>query len=72
MGSVSKLKSPARLHPRRRPMGISALDSSTSRAPHITLKMIANNAEIDVIWEKYQMLLEPLRLRLNDASRHVV
>ncbi len=37
------------------------------QAPHITLKMIANNAEIDVIWEKYQMLLEPLRLRLNDA-----
>jgi adenine-specific DNA-methyltransferase len=24
------------------------------RVPHITLKSIANNAEIDVIWEKWQ------------------
>ena len=29
--------------------------------PHITLKSIANNAEIDVIWEKWQATLEPLR-----------
>jgi hypothetical protein len=29
--------------------------------PHITLKSIANNAEIDVIWEKWQAELEPLR-----------
>jgi adenine-specific DNA-methyltransferase len=35
------------------------------RVPHITLKSIANNAEIDVIWEKYQQLLEPLREKLN-------
>lgn len=35
------------------------------RVPHITLKSIANNAEIDVIWEKWQSVLEPLRLRLN-------
>jgi adenine-specific DNA-methyltransferase len=35
------------------------------RAPHITLKSIANNAEIDVIWEKWQKTLEPLRARLN-------
>jgi adenine-specific DNA-methyltransferase len=33
--------------------------------PHITLKSIANNAEIDVIWEKYQTTLEPLRAELN-------
>ena len=33
--------------------------------PHITLKSIANNAEIDVIWEKWQETLEPLRARLN-------
>jgi adenine-specific DNA-methyltransferase len=33
--------------------------------PHITLKSIANNAEIDVIWEKWQATLEPLRARLN-------
>jgi adenine-specific DNA-methyltransferase len=35
------------------------------RVPHITLKSIANNAEIDVIWEKYQARLEPLREALN-------
>ena len=37
------------------------------RVPHITLKSIANNAEIDVIWEKWQQTLEPLRGRLNAA-----
>ncbi len=35
------------------------------RVPHITLKSIADNAEIDVIWEKWQKILEPLRARLN-------
>ena len=35
------------------------------RVPHITLKSIANNAEIDVIWEKWQQRLEPLREQLN-------
>jgi adenine-specific DNA-methyltransferase len=35
------------------------------RVPHVTLKSIANNAEIDVIWERHQALLEPLRERLN-------
>ena len=37
------------------------------RVPHITLKSIANNAEIDVIWERWQKTLEPLRARLNAA-----
>mgnify|MGYP001073623680 CR=1 FL=1 len=37
------------------------------RVPHITLKCIANNAEIDVIWEKWQAKLEPLRAKLNEA-----
>jgi adenine-specific DNA-methyltransferase len=37
------------------------------RVPHITLKSIANNAEIDVIWEKWQAKLEPLRESLNTA-----
>ena len=37
------------------------------RVPHITLRSIANNAEIDVIWEKFQETLEPLRQELNDA-----
>jgi adenine-specific DNA-methyltransferase len=35
------------------------------RVPHITLKSIANNAEIDVIWEAAQATLEPLRATLN-------
>ncbi len=37
------------------------------RVPHVTLKSIANNAEIDVIWDKYQLTLEPLREKLNKA-----
>jgi len=35
------------------------------RVPHITLKSIANNAEIDIIWDKWQERLEPLREQLN-------
>ncbi len=37
------------------------------RVPHITLKAIANNAEIDVIWEQFQEKLEPLCEQLNQA-----
>ncbi len=37
------------------------------RVPHITLKSIANNAEIDVIYDKWQQTLEPLRAKLNDV-----
>jgi adenine-specific DNA-methyltransferase len=37
------------------------------RVPHITLKSIASNAEIDVIWDKWQVILEPLREKLNAA-----
>jgi adenine-specific DNA-methyltransferase len=39
------------------------------RVPHITLKSIANNAEIDVIWDKWQSKLEPLREQLNTALK---
>ncbi len=39
------------------------------RVPHITLKSIANNAEIDVIWDKRQAVLEPLREKLNKALK---
>jgi adenine-specific DNA-methyltransferase len=41
------------------------------RVPHITLKAIANNAEIDVIWDKFQEKLEPLRHKLNSEVRKV-
>ena len=36
------------------------------RVPHITLKSIANNAEVDVVWERWQETLEPLRDDLNE------
>jgi adenine-specific DNA-methyltransferase len=39
------------------------------RVPHITLKSIANNAEIDVIWDQWQAKLEPLRESLNAALK---
>jgi len=39
------------------------------RVPHIALRSIANNAEIDVIWDKWQAQLEPLRERLNKALK---
>jgi adenine-specific DNA-methyltransferase len=35
------------------------------RVPHITLKSIANNAEIEVIWEQWQAKLGPLHEKLN-------
>ena len=37
------------------------------RVPHVTLKSIANNAEIDAIWETWQETLEPLRSRLSSV-----
>ena len=39
------------------------------RVPHITLKSIANNTEIDVIHEKWQANIEPLREALNKALK---
>jgi adenine-specific DNA-methyltransferase len=39
------------------------------RVPHVTLKSIANNAEIDVIWDQWQTKLEPLREKLNTAFK---
>jgi adenine-specific DNA-methyltransferase len=39
------------------------------RVPHTTLKSIANNAEVDVIWEKWQTKLEPMRESLNAALK---
>ena len=37
------------------------------RVPHVTLKSIANNSEIDVIWAKWQPELEALRATLNNV-----
>jgi adenine-specific DNA-methyltransferase len=39
------------------------------RVPHITLKSIANNVEIDVIYDTYQEKMEPVRAQLNEAVK---
>ncbi|MEX2163521.1 MAG: site-specific DNA-methyltransferase [Sulfuricaulis sp.] len=41
------------------------------RVPHIQLSDIASNAEIDVIWERYQVTLDPLRKKLNESLEKV-
>jgi adenine-specific DNA-methyltransferase len=38
------------------------------RVPHVTLKSIANNEEIDAIHEKYQSRLEGLRVKVNKVA----
>ena len=37
------------------------------RVPHVTLRDIANNAEIDVIWENSESAIAPLRERISRA-----
>jgi adenine-specific DNA-methyltransferase len=37
------------------------------RVPHVMLSSITSNAEIDVIWDRFQTKLEPLREQLNAA-----
>ncbi len=39
------------------------------RVPHIMLSSITKNTEIDVIWEKWQAKLEPIRGKLNAALK---
>ena len=39
------------------------------RCAYITSGLIANNAEIDVIWDKFQETLEPLREQLNKSLK---
>lgn len=38
------------------------------RVPHITLKSIANNAEIDVIWDKWEEKIRPIREELGKKA----
>ena len=40
------------------------------RVPHITLKSIANNTEIDVIWDQYQEILDPIRAEINAMTKN--
>jgi adenine-specific DNA-methyltransferase len=54
--------------PKNGPFGYSVRQGFVyERVPHITLKSIANNAEIEAIWEKWQATLRPLLDRLNEA-----
>jgi adenine-specific DNA-methyltransferase len=39
------------------------------RLPHVTLKSIANNTEIDVIWDKWRARLDPILASLNQALK---
>ncbi len=39
------------------------------RVPHVTLKSIANNEEIDAIYERWQATLEPQREKINKAAK---
>ena len=39
------------------------------RSPYITSGLIANNTEIDVIWDRFQLTLEPLRAQLNQSLK---
>jgi adenine-specific DNA-methyltransferase len=41
------------------------------RVQHVTLKSIADNGEIDVIWESSQKTLEPLREKLNKTLKQL-
>jgi adenine-specific DNA-methyltransferase len=39
------------------------------RVPHITLKSIAANSEVDIIAEEFDLVQEPIRLELNNALK---
>jgi len=39
------------------------------RVPHVTLGAIANNTEVDVVWEQWQAMLDPIREKLNTALK---
>jgi adenine-specific DNA-methyltransferase len=38
------------------------------RVPHVTLRSIVNNVEIDVIWDKFEETIQSLRKELNSAT----
>ena len=61
--------SPARSARRADARATSARASSTSARRTSRSSRIANNAEIDVIWEKWQAKLEPLRARAERRAR---
>lgn len=64
-GRAQEQKVTGKLQPQGRTAGDIRQGFVYERVPHVTLKSIANNAEIDVIWERWQETLEPLRAELN-------
>ena len=64
-GRAQEQKVTGKLQPQGRTAGDIRQGFVYERVPHVTLKSIANNAEIDVIWERWQETLEPLRTELN-------
>ena len=64
-GRAQEQKVSGKLHPGTDDHGDLRQGFVYERSPHITLKSIARNAEIDVIWETYQTRLDPLREHLN-------
>lgn len=64
-GRAQEQKATGKLQPQGRTAGDIRQGFVYERVPHVTLKSIANNAEIDVIWERWQETLEPLRADLN-------
>ena len=67
--SARKPRSPASRPPTAPTHGDIRQGFVYERVPHVTLKSIANNAEIDVIWEKWQAELEPLRAAAQRRAR---
>jgi adenine-specific DNA-methyltransferase len=66
-GRVKEFEVSGKLMPETKPLGDLRQGFVYERAPHVMLNIIANNAEIDVIWDRYQTNLEDLRTRLNSA-----
>ena len=52
--SIRRPRSAERRHQHSRRVGDISHGFVYQRVPHITLKSIANNAEIDVIWERFK------------------
>lgn len=63
-GRVKEQEVTGKIQPDDAPQGDVRQGFVYERAPHITLKSIANNSAIDTIWESYQPKLEPLRADL--------
>lgn len=68
-GQAQEAKLQGRMPSEATPRGNVRLGFVYERVPHITLKSIASNTEIDVIWEKFQSFLELVRGKLNSAVK---